>query len=483
MSKRRRFRPDPMLALESRRVLSASPIVRPGIFVSDQGNVLRVVGSIHADVSTVSMTPAGEISATITVGGRVVVQKTVPAGTIGRIIYQGRAGDDTFTNNTSLPCLADGGPGDDTLQGGTGNDILIGGDGDDTLDGGGGSDQLYGGTGNDILTAVGNGARLDGGPGDDTLVVTGQNNLIVGGAGRNTFRVSGTGNTISETPGTDILAGTSAAGNTLQADRGVATTAITAGGQALQSYLDGLRVEDHWLIGEVIDWKTGRPDKAASYVVPAADTHCSAYASAVARGLGIDLLTPDQHHGIYGGQGFLADAQNFWLNRGGQPITSLSSSTHDILPTTPTAASQGWEDVATLLPATATATPADPNAAALALVTEAQDLANRGVLVVASYNNFATKTNAQGRTVEEPGHIAVLRPSVRTAGELATFGPNETQAGTDNLLDTPLSLGFSAHIANFQGSILAYVGATTSAGAPKIQFFYNSNPIQAPAAP
>ena len=45
--------------------------------------------------------------------------------------------------------LLDGGTGDDTLMGGDGNDTLIGGDGDDLLGGGIGSDTLAGGTGSD----------------------------------------------------------------------------------------------------------------------------------------------------------------------------------------------------------------------------------------------------------------------------------------------------------------------------------------------
>ena len=44
-----------------------------------------------------------------------------------------------------------GGLGNDTLEGGNGNDSLTGGDGNDTLRGGNGSDVLMGGLGNDSL--------------------------------------------------------------------------------------------------------------------------------------------------------------------------------------------------------------------------------------------------------------------------------------------------------------------------------------------
>ncbi len=55
--------------------------------------------------------------------------------------------------------------GDDTLNGGDGNDILYGQGGDDTLNGGAGNDILIGGYGNDILT---------GGDGDDLFVFGGE---------------------------------------------------------------------------------------------------------------------------------------------------------------------------------------------------------------------------------------------------------------------------------------------------------------------
>ena len=53
--------------------------------------------------------------------------------------------------------------GDDTLHGGSGNDILIGQRGDDRLHGDDGEDELIGGLGNDFL---------DGGQGIDILIGT-----------------------------------------------------------------------------------------------------------------------------------------------------------------------------------------------------------------------------------------------------------------------------------------------------------------------
>jgi Ca2+-binding RTX toxin-like protein len=82
-------------------------------------------------------------------------------GTLNKIEFCGNAGNDTFKNNTDVPCFADGGAGQDTLYGGGGADILFGGSGNDRLYGRGGNDSLYGHAGADYL---------DGGDGDDVLV-------------------------------------------------------------------------------------------------------------------------------------------------------------------------------------------------------------------------------------------------------------------------------------------------------------------------
>ena len=60
--------------------------------------------------------------------------------------------------------------GDDMLNGGDGNDLLFGGSGNDFLDGGNGADTLYGGAGNDILVYDANDVLIHGGSGIDFLV-------------------------------------------------------------------------------------------------------------------------------------------------------------------------------------------------------------------------------------------------------------------------------------------------------------------------
>jgi Ca2+-binding RTX toxin-like protein len=89
------------------------------------------------------------------------------------IIFNGRAGDDSFDGSLAMAAVTvDGGLGNDTLRGGLGDDQLTGGLGDDTMRGGSGDDQLTGGLGDDLIDG-GDGALdllFDGGDAD--LVLT-----------------------------------------------------------------------------------------------------------------------------------------------------------------------------------------------------------------------------------------------------------------------------------------------------------------------
>jgi hypothetical protein len=165
---------------------------------------------------------------------------------------------------------------------------------------------------------------------------------------------------------------------------------ISDAGQRLIKLLDSTGVDHLWRAGWHIDWRTGvtdHPDPGGKD----AKTHCSAFAASVAEGLGIYLLHPPEHR-----QQLLANAQLAWLAAKG--------------------AEYGWQDV--------------PNAR------EAQRLANSGMLVVAAFQN---------PDAHKPGHIAVIRPSLKTAAELAQDGPQETQAGKINAISISTVAGFSAH--------------------------------------
>ncbi len=167
---------------------------------------------------------------------------------------------------------------------------------------------------------------------------------------------------------------------------------ITPAGERLAGLLDSLDVEHRWLIHRHVDWRTGLPDQAAESAGPGRATHCSAFAAAVGLRLGVYLLRPPAH-----GQTLLASAQTRWLAG-------------------PEGAAAGWRPVERQL--------------------EAQALANQGQLVVISFANPNPR---------RPGHIVVVRPSLKTAAALAVEGPQVIQAATHNRASHPASLSFLAH--------------------------------------
>lgn len=82
------------------------------------------------------------------------------------------------------------GGGNDTLTGGTGDDLLLGYRGDDVLSGGSGADTLEGGRGNDRLIGGAGVDTLQGGDGNDTLNGTDAGNAIYGDAGDDLVRLT-----------------------------------------------------------------------------------------------------------------------------------------------------------------------------------------------------------------------------------------------------------------------------------------------------
>ncbi len=105
-----------------------------------------------------------KIEVTMTYGRKVSVQSFDIWKTIGRqgtravtrVSYNGLAGNDSFTNTSSVDAIADGGAGDDVLKGGIAKEVFIGGLGNDTLSGGLGNDKMDGGAGTDKLVESGN---------------------------------------------------------------------------------------------------------------------------------------------------------------------------------------------------------------------------------------------------------------------------------------------------------------------------------------
>lgn len=165
---------------------------------------------------------------------------------------------------------------------------------------------------------------------------------------------------------------------------------VDPNGQRLGRLLDGTGVDHLWLRGWHVDWQTGQADRGRPGGREA-ETHCSAFAAAIAARLHVDLLHPPEHP-----QNLLANAQMRWLREEG--------------------AAAGWAPVA-----------GPP---------EAQALANHGELVLAVWEN---------PNPHRPGHVAIIRPSTKSVGQLAADGPEETQAGARNYLETTVAVGFRSH--------------------------------------
>jgi hypothetical protein len=178
---------------------------------------------------------------------------------------------------------------------------------------------------------------------------------------------------------------------------------ITDQGRRILSVLDATNVESLWLAHEHVNWETGEPDKAEDYTGPGRSTHCSAFAAAVGKRLGVYMLRPPEH-----GQILLANAQAEWFR-------------------SPLGKQRGWQPVR------------DAH--------DAQSLANRGNLVVVVFESPDT---------HRPGHIAIIRPAHRPMRLLQENGPEISQAGQRNHIKTSTKVGFLAHPGAWPAGVLYY---------------------------
>ena len=176
---------------------------------------------------------------------------------------------------------------------------------------------------------------------------------------------------------------------------------ITPAAEQLGEALDSMHVEQLWLAGRQVDWRTGEPNGKV-YTNALTHTHCSAFAAAAAEKLGVYLLHPPEHSAV-----LLANAQQAWLCGDGT--------------------NQGWQLVKSSL--------------------LAQQLANEGQLVVVTCKNPDDK---------KPGHIAIVRPTKWNKAKVLADGPEIIQAGTHNHTSTTTREGFKNHPGAFENGELLY---------------------------
>ena len=177
----------------------------------------------------------------------------------------------------------------------------------------------------------------------------------------------------------------------------------------LASQLDAMGVETKWIAGAHVNWRTGERDDSR-VLLPGRHTHCSAFVAAAAEALGVYILRPPEH-----GQVLLANAQNEWLSdEGGE---------------------EGWRPLE------------GPQAA--------QDAANKGQLVVASYHN---------RRNNKPGHSAIVRPGTQGPQQIAAEGPDVIQAGTINSTSISIKAGFAGHVHAWNDDEIDYYAHSVRTG-------------------
>ena len=78
---------------------------------------------------------------------------------------------------------------------------------------------------------------------------------------------------------------------------------------------------------------------------------------------------------------------------------------------------------------------------------EAQRLANNGEIVIAIFASVIENKS---------GHIAILRPSLKSSAELEVDGPQVIQAGANNFSSTNVRIAFSHHKNAFPSKILYF---------------------------
>lgn len=178
---------------------------------------------------------------------------------------------------------------------------------------------------------------------------------------------------------------------------------ITAEGKKMAESLDSMNVEQLWEPGRSVAWKTGKLlEKQGEF--RKSNTHCSAFVAATCLKMDVYILRPPEHE-----TKGLANAQAEWL---------ASKKGHE----------SGWKHVKNEM--------------------EAQHLANHGQLVVAAFK----ETNA-----DRNGHIAIVRPSDKSAERIKQEGPQIIQAGATNHNSTSAKEGFKHHAGAFPDGIKYYV--------------------------
>jgi serralysin len=165
-------------------ITNSFPDAAPGLPALPDDTFANVLGSatvgsevpLYFNVHTEAF-PGGEIR-----GQLVAIADDIDEVVTGTVPTATATGNDTLDGGNGNDAIL-GLAGDDTLDGGNGNDVLDGGGGDDTLAGGNGNDMLFGSVGVDALMGGNGDDSLEGGAGDDVLDSGKGEDIVNGGTG------------------------------------------------------------------------------------------------------------------------------------------------------------------------------------------------------------------------------------------------------------------------------------------------------------
>jgi Ca2+-binding RTX toxin-like protein len=132
-------------------------------------------------------------------------QDSIEGGLAGDVAHGGQ-GDDVLTGYAGEDQL-EGGGGNDLIIGGTDNDMLSGGLGADTLRGDNGRDTVLGGGGNDRVLGGGQNDRIEGGLAQDKLFGNAGADLVFGDAGHDLVQGDAGADSLYGGEGNDTLIG------------------------------------------------------------------------------------------------------------------------------------------------------------------------------------------------------------------------------------------------------------------------------------
>jgi hypothetical protein len=182
---------------------------------------------------------------------------------------------------------------------------------------------------------------------------------------------------------------------------------ISKEGRALAAALDGMDIENHWLAGRKVDWKTGNP-------VGDDDIGTTSNGGAFVAAVGARFKVPMP---VTETSSFLPENQFEWLLVDGKP--------------------KGWLPMGEV---------------------EAQLLANQGWVVVAAWKNPAPAGERHVSCI-----LAIVHPDTKPVGEVASSGPTVMLAGDQNFQRVALNKAFpSSAWENREVVFLAHRSAKTN---------------------